>query len=70
MKTEKEIKAFLKKCDKVSDFGMSRGACPAEKNKRRGCCAECSMPSTLRWVLGDDVIASENGQERMFGMLK
>jgi hypothetical protein len=70
MKTEKEIKQFLKKCDKVSDFGMSKGACPAEKNKTRGCCAECSMPSTLRWVLEDNVTGSSNGQERMFELLK
>jgi len=62
MKTEKQIKDFLKRCDKVRDFGMSKGKCPAEKGNKKGCCAECSMPSTLLWVLGADVTGSDNMQ--------
>jgi hypothetical protein len=58
MKTEKELKNFLRKCDKVRNFGMSNGPCPfiecsdeeLEENKL-GCCAECSTPATIAWVL-------------------
>jgi len=62
MKTEKQIKDFLKRCDKVRDFGMSKGKCPAEKGNKKGCCAECSTPSTLLWVLGAKVRMSDNMQ--------
>lgn len=65
MKSEKQIRAFLTRCGKVRDFGMSKGSCPAEKGKHKGCCAECSLPSTLLWVLGKDVKASANTQDAL-----
>jgi len=70
MKTEKQIKDFLARCNKVRDFGMSKGKCPAEKGRRKGCCAECSMPSTLVWVLGKDVKASANMQDILIAALR
>ncbi len=70
MKTEKQIKDFLTRCDKVRDWGLSKGKCPAEKGKgARGCCAECSMPSALLWVLGRDVQGSANMQDVMIATL-
>ena len=63
MRTEKEIKKFLVKCNSVRGFGMSIKNCPAEKGRKKGCCAECSAPSTLAWVLGGDGKPSANGQE-------
>jgi hypothetical protein len=65
MKTEKEIKYFLARCDKARGHGMSKKRCPAENGRRKGCCAECSMPSALRWVLGEEVIASHNMQHQL-----
>jgi len=70
MKTEKQIKDFLARCNKVRSFSMSKGRCPAENGRRKGCCAECSMPSTLQWVLGEDVKASSNAQHRLVKELK
>ncbi|MBU2249897.1 MAG: hypothetical protein KKD77_24340 [Gammaproteobacteria bacterium] len=70
MKTEIQIKNFLARCYKVRDFGMSKGKCPAEKGRRKGCCAECSMPSTLLWVLGKDVKASANMQDVLIEALR
>jgi len=70
VKTEKQIKDFLTRCNKVSSFGMSKGKCPAETGRRKGCCAECSMPSTLRWVLGEDVKASANMQDGLINVFK
>ena len=70
MKTEKQIRGFLTRCDKVRSFGISKGKCPAEKGKREGCCAECSMPSTLLWVLGEKVKGSENMQDVLINAFK
>ena len=69
MKTETEIKRFLARCYKVRGFGMSEGKCPAENGRRKGCCAECSMPSTLTWVLGKDAKPSANGQDNLIASL-
>ena len=68
IKTEKQIKDFLARCDKVRGFGMSSGNCPAEKRKP-GLCAECSAPATLRWVLGENVKASANMQNKAIELL-
>ena len=65
MKTEKQIKDFLARCNKVRDYGMSKGRCPAEGGRRIGCCAECSMPSALQWVLGKDVNPAANMQHQL-----
>ena len=70
MRTEKQIRSLLARCDKVRSFGMSNGHCPAEKGKRRGCCAECSMPATLQWVLGIDVKISANMQDKLIDIFK
>ena len=70
MRTEKEIRKFLIRCNGARSFGMSIKNCPAEKGRRKGCCAECSMPSTLAWVLEDDnVKPSANGQDLMIECL-
>ena len=70
MKTEKQIRDFLARCDKVRDFGMSKGSCPAEEGRHKGCCAECSVPSTMLWVLGKDVKASSNMQDVLIEALR
>lgn len=54
MKSEKELLEYLEKCDKVRDFGMSKGPCPFDGDGELGCCAECSTPATLDWVLIDE----------------
>lgn len=70
MKSEAEIRSVLERCEEVCSFGISDGPCPVEKNGEKGCCAECSMPSTLVWVLGDtDEGASDNGQMRLIEAL-
>jgi hypothetical protein len=63
MRTEAEIKKFLIRCNKARGFGMSEKRCPAENGRRKGCCAECSMPSSLTWVLGKETKPSANGQD-------
>ena len=78
MKTEKQIKDFLESCGKVRDFGLSSGPCPAntreedpdDPDSRRGCCAECSMPSALEWVLDEREDGSANGQIRLIEALR
>ncbi|KKN78273.1 hypothetical protein LCGC14_0351320 [marine sediment metagenome] len=51
MKSEKQIKDFLKKCSDTprSSNGMLADNCPIDGEL--GCCAECSFPSGLEWVL-------------------
>lgn len=71
MKSENELKEFLEKCDKVSDWGMSKGPCPLLENdpdfdSKLGCCAECSFPSTILWVLNSGNNPTDNGQSRLF----
>ena len=65
MKTEKQIRDGLKECRKVIDWGRSKGPCPFDKDGKRGCCAECSLPSALEWVLGNSKTGSKNGQGRL-----
>ena len=69
MKSKKQIRNLLVRCDNVRGYGMSLGRCPAEKGRRKGCCAECSMPSTLRWVLDEDVKPSANAQDELIERL-
>lgn len=92
MRSEEELKEFLKACRAVSSFGLSTGPCPLQANEektcleicdsvkgsddqkqccaewdmRRGCCAECSFPSAIVWVLGNDNNPTDNGQKRLF----
>lgn len=70
MRNEKEIRTLLSRCEKVADFGMSKGPCPVNEDGERGCCAECSTVSTLRWVLGGDDNPSYNAQDLMGEALK
>lgn len=70
MRSEREIREILAKCDAVSAFGLSDGQCPLEEDGRRGCCAECSFPSAMRWVLGSDGGATDNGQDKIIKALK
>jgi len=71
MRSEKEIVAFLDACNKVAGFGLSTGPCPLELDResygddddRCGCCAECSFPAGVEWVLGDDAIRIFKGAQ-------
>lgn len=70
MRSEKEIIDFLDKCDKVRDYGMSKGPCPLlindpDYDSKSGCCAECSFPSTILWVLNLGNKPTDNGQSRL-----
>jgi hypothetical protein len=44
--------------------------CCEDWDKRAGCCAECSFPSALEWVLGKNDGATDNGQKRLINALK
>lgn len=70
VRTEKEISDLLSKCEKVSDFGMSKGPCLLNDRGEKGCCAECSLPNALRWILGGDDNPSYNAQDLMGEALK
>lgn len=59
MKTEKELKDFLYKCESVITYGMSHCPCPFKDYGAKGCCAKCSTPATIRWVLGTNEITTE-----------
>jgi hypothetical protein len=58
MRSEQEIRGALADCHKAIGLGMSNGPCPRRRDGGRGCCAECSFPSTVEWVLGADRKAS------------
>jgi len=70
MRTEEEIRKALEECDKVSGYAMSDGPCPRNTNGRKGCCAECSFPSAIAWVLGEEKKGSENGQANLISAIK
>lgn len=70
MKTEEQIKDFLARCNEVKDWGMSKGSCPAEEDGAEGCCAECSTPATLHWVLNDNKKPSNNMQNELIEVFK
>lgn len=70
MRTEKEIRDKLDECLKVAGWGMSEGPCPLDDNGEEGCCAECSFPSAIQWVLGESVNPSYNAQNRMIDIFK
>lgn len=64
------LKAFDKKeclefCDTVKGSEEQKECC-AEWDKKRGCCAECSFPSAIVWVLGNNNNPTDNGQKRLF----
>jgi hypothetical protein len=70
MKTEKQLRDFLSACGAVRDWGMSKGLCPMDANGNKGCCAECSAPSAVKWVLDECEDGSTNGQDALIDMLK
>jgi len=65
VRSETELRKALKDCGRVSSFGLSEGPCPQSPDGERGCCAECSFPSTIIWVLGDIGDSTANGQSRL-----
>jgi len=69
MRSEQELRKMLEECRKVASFGVSNGPCPMEDGKE-GCCAECSAPSTIEWVLGENDNPTANGQNRLIDILK
>lgn len=70
MRTEQELRAFLDKCHEVCTFTLSNGPCPLNDDGRKGCCAECSFPSAIQWVLSELDCPVLNGQEMLIEMMK
>jgi hypothetical protein len=60
-------KDCLEFCDFPEDSEDRKTCCD---NWGRGCCAECSFPSAIAWVLGKDNNPSDNGQKRLIQALK
>lgn len=56
MRTEKELREFLKKCDDAprNANGLLTENCPLDNES--GCCAECSFPNGIAWALGEDLV--------------
>ena len=52
MRSEDELKEFLQKCKDAprEGNGALTDICPIDS--KFGCCAECSFPSGIVWVLG------------------
>ena len=69
MRSEQEIKDKLDECSVAAGWGMSEGPCPFDEEGEEGCCAECSFPSAMLWVLGISNKASANAQEVMINAL-
>jgi hypothetical protein len=69
MKTETQLRTFLTACGAVRDFGMSSGPCPMNVDGGLGCCAECSTPAAIEWVLGDRQDGSANGQQELINAM-
>ena len=65
MRTESEIMEALTACEEACSYGLSSGPCPLRPDGRVGCCAECSAPSTLRWVLEEGDSPAANGQDAL-----
>jgi len=63
MKTEQQLRDFLAQCKKVRSFGLSKGPCPMDPESEFGCCAECSTPAAIQWVLCETTDGSVNGQQ-------
>jgi hypothetical protein len=62
-----EKKDCLEHCDFPEE---DRKSCCAEWDLRRGCCAECSFPSAIEWVLGGTGNPTDNGQKILFKTLE
>ena len=59
--TEEEKRAYIANEKKM---------CCEEWDRHVGCCAECSFPSAMKWVLGKEGGATDNGQKMLFKALK
>ena len=70
MRSENELRDSLQRCYAVAAFGMSKGPCPRSEKNREGCCAECSFPSAITWVLGADINPSHNAQQKLIQIMK
>jgi len=70
MRTEAEIREALARCTDVAGYGMSLGPCPMNTDGEPGCCAECSAPSTLLWVLGEGDHPTANAQDLLVAALR
>jgi hypothetical protein len=60
-----EEKTCLENCD-FKEGSDERISCCMSHDEHRGCCAECSFPSAIKWVLGDENNPTDNGQKRLF----
>ncbi len=69
MKTEQQLRDFLTACGAVADFGMSNGPCPMDTAGREGCCAECSTPAAIEWVLDERQDGTANGQTELINAI-
>jgi hypothetical protein len=64
-----EVKTCLDNCD-LPLGSEDRKRCCAQWDEHKGCCAECSFPSAISWVLGNDDNPTDNGQKRLIQALK
>jgi len=60
------LKSERKECAETCSIDSEdRKMCCDNWDARRGCCAECSFPSTIRWVLGSEDDPTKNGQNKI-----
>jgi hypothetical protein len=64
-----DVKTCLETCDRPVD-SEDRKECCKDWNERKGCCAECSFPSAIAWVLNGNNNPTDNGQKRLINQLK
>jgi len=69
MKTEQQLRDVLTSCRAVADWGMSKGPCPMDTEGERGCCAECSTPAAIAWVLDERQDGAANGQTELINAI-
>ena len=69
MKTEQQLRDFLTACHAVADCGMSKGPCPMDPEGKCGCCAECSTPAAIAWVLDERQDGASNGQTELINAI-
>jgi hypothetical protein len=64
-----EEKTCLDHCDYPLG-SEERKRCCGDWDEHKGCCAECSFPAAISWVLGSNNNPTDNGQKRLFQALK
>ena len=68
---ETEIEAMkLRENMSQEDIDEAKKECCDNWDKHLGCCAECSFPSVIEWVLGKDKNPTDNGQNRLINLIK